>query len=282
LLLIILLTGTASRSKAQVPGSVAPVTLALVVSFENPGTFKRAADGKIIGSGSNRIPVFSNNWGGWEEYSATIPARKYSNREFLSDLVNRNVIPGPITGWSLVRVMISSYDYENDVDYNYDNASFDDYTFDPGSDYPSVGFYVVKAGFAPVRVDSHLEIRDQAIIRSTRYLVNHDAENFSYRPFTPRFRCRVTGSMDIGLLGGTGASSFTGISDYSGARHRSVVIFGGLFVNIWVNRPITISNISGSGPNYSVGQGVTPSIISGTIKIGQGVIKDVSAFWGLD
>jgi hypothetical protein len=274
-----------SNAYSQIPGSVAPVTLTLTVASELPGTFQRDENGKIIGSGIFRRPVFSNNWNGWEEHVALLGLRRYSNKEFLNDLVQEQVIQDPITGWSLVRVMVSSYDFDNDTNYRYDGDQFDAYTFAPGLNLPSINFYVVKAGETPVRVNNYLSITNSTIVRGTKYLIDWDQENFSFRPVTPKFRNRVNGQINLRLLGapsqiflgGNGNASFTGISDHLGPRHRSLVFLGN-FINIWVNYPMKISNINGTGPNYSGGQGATPSIVSGSIQIGQGVIRDVSTY----
>lgn len=93
----------------QIAGSVSNVTLSLTGSFTMPGTVQKDENGKVVKGGP---PVFINYWEIYKngrlmedvgEYVSKIQTAKYSNKEFLEDMVRLGVISS-ISGWSIKMV----------------------------------------------------------------------------------------------------------------------------------------------------------------------------------
>ncbi len=112
-------------AQAQVkPGATSKVTLALSVSTQQPGLFQRDEDGQFVLDGSGaRIPAIFNFWSIYDEsrmtmtqngeWNSKVVKKRYSNREFLTDLVSKGIISGPIQGWSIENVIAEVYDEED-------------------------------------------------------------------------------------------------------------------------------------------------------------------------
>lgn len=135
------------------PGSASAVTLSLSITSEVPKTFAKDGEGRFItDEAGKKIPAYSNEWSvenprtgastDFYETNVQIVKRRYSNKEFLNDLVNAGVIPGPIAGWSIQRV--AAYYAEHDPDSGL--WWVDDYAI------PMIKIYAIKPGQQPVLI----------------------------------------------------------------------------------------------------------------------------------
>ena len=95
------------------------VTLAFVIKKTTEGTFEReAVGGAFIQEDRKKIPAFENAWetgrivdgeitqpsGDNFEFVSKISSTRYGNRELIQELVDDEIIPGPVSGWKLVYV----------------------------------------------------------------------------------------------------------------------------------------------------------------------------------
>lgn len=111
----------------QIPGSINPVTIHLMISYSAPGTVQKDENGKVL-KGFDEFgdpqggPDYQNSWfiekvkneevtseESHNEYASKIVTMKYGNKEFLTDLVNVGIITpsagkSPIANWSIVQV----------------------------------------------------------------------------------------------------------------------------------------------------------------------------------
>lgn len=119
ILFAVVLLGAVSPLVAQTTGgSIASVTLALKRSHTIPGTVEHDENGNTVKNGQKRFsnPYYelynpkTKRWKIGEEFwMSDVKTEKYSNREFLLDLVQLGVLPEKgkapfIAGWSIVEV----------------------------------------------------------------------------------------------------------------------------------------------------------------------------------
>ncbi len=127
------------------PGSVSNVTLALSVTTEEPDTFMRDVDGRfVLDSDGKKIPFIDNRWQTYDaaqktlvyngELKSKLLKKRYSNKQFLTDLISKGIIAGPVQGWSLQYVTIALYDEFGDFEGQLSR------------------YFAVKKGLTPVRL----------------------------------------------------------------------------------------------------------------------------------
>lgn len=122
---------SALSADVAIPGSVANVTFALTLTSSIPGTVAKDDAGKPI-KGEGAGPAYSNEWEVSNtaknteektyEYVTKMKAVKFGNKELLTELVEREILPkygtkAPfIAGWTIVVANATTTDEEGDSD----------------------------------------------------------------------------------------------------------------------------------------------------------------------
>lgn len=154
--LVAAVLAVASQSTAKnvvlFPGAVARVTLSLTLTSEVEGTVAKDANGKPLPkSHADAGPAFHNTYdvkkkevkvAEIREYASKFATRKYSNKEFLTDLQEAGFIED-IKGWSLVRVTDTDIEDEDDS-----------YEVEEGIS----GLFIIKKGETPRNVGNFIEM----------------------------------------------------------------------------------------------------------------------------
>ncbi|MES2506902.1 MAG: hypothetical protein V4599_09375 [Verrucomicrobiota bacterium] len=120
---------SALSADVPIPGSVANVTFALTLTSSIPGAVAKDDEGKPI---KGAAPVYSNEWevnnttkkteDKTYEYVTKMKAVKFGNKELLTELVEREILPkygtkAPfIAGWTIVVANATTTDEEGDSD----------------------------------------------------------------------------------------------------------------------------------------------------------------------
>ena len=102
----------AGQTPSTLPGTVGPVTVALVTQYQVGGFEGKT---KSVGKRQNNsyYKIYTNSSTAYKEYySSVIKTGKYTNQEFFADLVSAEKLAAPASQWRLVYVSIYSQEIE--------------------------------------------------------------------------------------------------------------------------------------------------------------------------
>ncbi len=185
-------------------GSVSTVTLALSLTYTSPGAAKKDEEGKTVKVSEGGGPVYGNEWTAFKKNSlgnilseeqrkevlSKFGTYKYSNKEFLADMIRSGRLPGiggrepAISGWSLIATQgIAS-------------------PTGPGA------FYVRHSSGVAVDVTSEMKWQDEAANWAAFNQTLQDAQNSVYDPKTAGFKESRTTTHTINLKSTASVSLF--------------------------------------------------------------------------
>lgn len=286
-----LLALSVSSVDAAVPGSVANVTFALTLTNTIPGTVVKDSKGAPVKS-PGTTPAYSNQWVianeaaktvvSNYEYIAKMKVAKFGNKELLTELVERGILPqygdrAPyIAGWSIVTANASGYENE----------------FGEGfQQFPSKFYAVHKAEGDIVDLSNHIDYsfgRDYAengtyktVEKFTNYNTPQQATTLS---LTNVFNWKETIYYEIDFAGfNSGATTtalldgfeFAGVSAI-GLKQTSVGV-GLEKMDVYVDTAGKTSSISGAGPRIE--EDGERAVVEGSISFSAGKVEaDVTVY----
>lgn len=277
---------SALSADVAIPGSVANVTFALTLTSSIPGAVAKDDEGKPI---KGAAPVYSNEWevnnttkkteDKTYEYVTKMKAVKFGNKELLTELVEREILPkygtkAPfIAGWTIVVANATTTDEEGDSDQH--SSTF--YAVHKGegdivdlSNYMDYGYgpdYAENGTYREVTKSTGVGTIEEASTKTITAAFNWKETLF----FGIDFNGFDSGPTVTALEGGF---SMMGVS----AIGNKLTTVGTPKVPVIVDTAGKISGISGSGP-YSDDEERERSVVEGSITFAPGKAEaDVTGY----